>query len=68
MAPSSKANNQRALPSQFSALRAPLQALLEASSISARLRLLLGVLRKHRSVLTAVAAMKDLAGGEGSEG
>ena len=41
------------------------QALLEAPSISARLRLVLAALRKHRSVLAAVVAVKGLSSGGG---
>ncbi|GAB4819423.1 hypothetical protein N2152v2_006469 [Parachlorella kessleri] len=44
------------------------QALLEAPSISARLRLALAALRKHRSVLAAVVAVKGLGpGGEAAD-
>ncbi len=44
------------------------QALLEAPSVSARLRLALAGLRKHRSVLAAVVAVQGLSSlGEGME-
>ncbi len=44
------------------------QALLEAPRISARLRLALAALRKHRSVLAAVVAVKGLGpGGEAAD-